>query len=139
MTIGVRNEYEDRCRITKPITFMAYNENLAEKIRAALVHLPYVEEKKMFGGLAFMVDSKMCLTVGADRIMCRIDPQLHDEAVRRNGCRTVIMKGREYRGYVYVNEDSLQAKDDFNYWVTLALDFNKNAKASDKKQGKKRS
>ncbi len=115
---------------------MAYSENLADKIRKALAHLPEVEEKKMFGGLAFMVDSKMCLTAGADRMMCRIDPNIHEEAVKRKGCRTVIMKGREYKGYVYVNEDSLQAKADFNYWVTLALDFNKKAKTSAKKQRK---
>lgn len=116
---------------------MAYNENLADKIRQALAHLPDVEEKKMFGGLAFMVDSKMCVTAGADRMMCRIDPNLHDEAIKRKGCRTVVMKGREYKGYLYLDEGSLQAKADFNYWVTLALDFNKKAKTSNKKRSKK--
>jgi TfoX/Sxy family transcriptional regulator of competence genes len=116
---------------------MAYNEHLAEKIRQALAHLPGVVEKKMFGGLAFMVDNKMCLTVGADRMMCRIDPNIHEEALKRKGCRTVMMKGREYKGYIYVNQDSLQTKADFNYWVKLALDFNKKAKASEKKQKQK--
>ena len=81
-----------------------------------------------------MVDNKMCLTAGADRIMCRIDPNIHDEAVRRKGCRTFIMKGREYKGYVYVNEDSLQSTAAFNYWVTLALEYNKKAKKADKKK-----
>lgn len=109
---------------------MAYNEILADKIRQALAHLPSVEEKKMFGGIAFMVNGKMCLSAGADRIMCRIDPAIHQEVVRREGCRTVIMKGREYKGYIYVNEDSLRTTSDFNYWVTLALDFNKKAKSS---------
>ena len=79
----------------------------------------------------------MCLTTGADRMMCRIDPGIHEEALRKKGCRTVIMKGREYRGYVYVNEDSLQTKADLNYWMTLALAFNKKAKTSDKKQKQK--
>jgi len=113
---------------------MAYNEHLAEKIRQALAHLPGVEEKKMFGGLAFMVNNKMCLTVGADRMMCRIDPNMHEEALKRKGSRTVMMKGREYKGYIYVNEDSLEKKADFNYWAKLALDFNKKAKASVKRQ-----
>ena len=111
---------------------MSYNENLAGKIRKALAHLPDVKEKKMFGGLAFMVDDKMCVTVGADRIMCRIDPALHEEAIKRKGSRTLIMKGREYKGYVRVNEDSIKNKKDFDYWIGLALDYNKIAKSSKK-------
>ena len=116
---------------------MAYNEKLANRIRQALAHLPAVEEKKMFGKIAFMVNNKMCLTAGADRIMCRIDPDIHEKAVSKKGCRTVMMGGREYKGYVHVDEDSLQTKADFNYWVTLALDFNKKAKTSNKKQQQK--
>lgn len=111
---------------------MAYSENLANKIRQALVDLPDVEEKKMFGSLAFMVRGKMCLTAGPGRMMCRIDPDIHEEVVNKEGCRTVIMKGREYKGYVYVNEDHLQTKADLDYWVTLALDFNKKVSTSEK-------
>lgn len=107
---------------------MAYSGKLAHKIRQALAHLPAVEEKRMFGGIAFMVNGKMCLTAGADRMMCRIDPGIHETVVKRKGCRTVFMKGREYKGYVYVNEDNLQTKAALNYWVTLALDFNKKAR-----------
>lgn len=117
---------------------MAYSEKLADKIRQALTHLPNVEEKKMFGGLAFMVDGKMCLTAGAGRMMCRIDPEIHETAIKGNGCRTVIMKGREYKGYVYVNEESLYSKAAFDYWIALALDFNKKAKASGRKQKRSR-
>lgn len=107
---------------------MAYNEELADKIRNVLVHLPYVKEKKMFGGLAFMVDDKMCITVGADRMMCRIDPALHEQLIERKGCRTVVMKGREYKGFVHVDESSIKNKEDFNFWIKLALDYNKLAK-----------
>lgn len=113
---------------------MAYNEILADKIRQALAHLSVVEEKKMFGGLAFMVNGKMCLTVGADRMMCRIDPTLHEEAVEKEGCTTVVMKGRDYKGYVYIDAESLHKKSDFDYWVSLALAFNKKAKASTKRK-----
>ncbi len=109
---------------------MAYNGKLANRIRMALSHLPKVEEKKMFGGQAFMVDKKMCITAGADRIMCRINPAIHEEAIKRKGCSTVIMRGREYKGYVHVNDESLKNKKDFNYWIQLALDYNKIAKAS---------
>ena len=104
---------------------MAYNERIANKIRQALAHIPGIEEKKMFGSLAFMVNGKMCLTAGPDRMMCRIDPDLHETAIQKKGVRTVIMKGREYKGYVYVNEENLNIKAEFDYWVGLALDHNK--------------
>lgn len=77
---------------------MAYNEKLTNRIREALSHLPKVEEKKMFRGVTFMVDDKMCISVGDDEIMCRINPSLHEEALKRKGCRTVKMRGREYKG-----------------------------------------
>lgn len=115
---------------------MAYNEKLTNKIRAALAHLPDVEEKKMFRGVTFMVNGKMCISAGNTEIMCRIDPALHEEAIKRKGSRTVVMKERAYRGYVYVNEDGMKTKKDFDYWVALALDFNKNAKATPKKKKK---
>jgi len=87
----------------------------------------------MFGGIAFMVDGKMCVTVRDDRIMCRIDPLLHGECVSKPGCSTVIMKGKEYKGYIYVNEQSVITKKQLDFWVALALEFNPKAKASKKK------
>jgi len=109
---------------------MAYNEKLTNRVREALADIPDVEEKKMFSGITFMVNGKMCISVGNDRIMCRIDPSIHEKAIERKGCRTVTMKGREYKGYVYVSEEGIKTKKDFDYWVSLALDFNKWAKAS---------
>ncbi len=79
-----------------------------------------------------MVDKKMCITAGADRIMCRINPAIHEEAIKRKGCSTVIMRGREYKGYVHVNDESLKNEKDFDYWIQLALDYNKIARASRK-------
>jgi len=112
---------------------MAYNEKLTNRVRKALSHVPKVEEKRMFRGVAFMVDGKMCVSAGDDEIMCRIDPAIHEEVIQKKGCRTMVMKGREYKGYVYVNEESMKSKKDFDYWVGLALDFNKRAKPSRKK------
>lgn len=113
---------------------MAYNEKLTNKVREALVDVPNIEEKKMFRGVTFMVDGKMCITVGDDEIMCRIDPALHEASIERKGCRTMIMKGREYKGYILIREEGMKTKKDFEYWIALALDFNKNAKASKKKK-----
>ena len=57
--------------------------------------------------------------------MCRIDPAIHDAALEREGCRTVLMKGKDCRGYVYVSEDVLRTSGDLKYWVDLALNYNK--------------
>jgi TfoX/Sxy family transcriptional regulator of competence genes len=108
---------------------MAYDEGLANRVRKALSGHK-VEEKKMFGGLCFMVNGKMCVTVGKDRLMCRIDPALHETALAKKGVKTVVMRGREYSGYVHVPEESLTSQRDFDYWINLALDYNTIAKST---------
>ena len=113
---------------------MPNNEILTKRLREALSDLPKVEEKKMFGRLAFMVNGKMCLTTGPNRIMCRIDPELHQTAIRKKGCRTVVMGGRKYKGFVYVDEKVLGTKKELAYWVNLALGFNKKAVATSKRK-----
>ncbi len=115
---------------------MAYDEVLASRVKAALGRTRRIEEKRMFGALAFMVAGKMCVSVGKDRIMCRIDPAIHDEVLKCKGCRTVVMKGRGYRGYVHVDAEAVKTKSDLEYWVGLSLDYNKRAKASAKKRSK---
>jgi TfoX/Sxy family transcriptional regulator of competence genes len=115
---------------------MAYNAQMTDRIREALANMPAVEEKKMFRGVTFMVNGKMCITAGNDEMMCRIDPALHEAAIEQRGCRTMIMKGREYKGYVLVAEEGMRTKKQFDYWIGLALDFNLRAKASPKKKKK---
>ena len=109
---------------------MPDNDSLTNRVRAALTRTPGVEEKRMFGATAFMVRGKLSVSARAERIMCRIDPTIHDLALERKGCRTVIMKGRAYRGYVYVDAEALGTDSDLEYWVGLALDYNKTVKAS---------
>lgn len=112
---------------------MAANEQLLKKFREAFTGVSNVEEKKMFSGIAFIVNEKLCISVSNNRIMCRVDPTLHDQLIQKPGCATVIMKGREYKGYVWVIETALETKKEINYWVKLALDFNPIAKATVKK------
>ena len=112
---------------------MPYSEKLADRVREALADVPKVEEKKMFSGIAFLVDDKMCINIGPDRIMVRIDPVLHDELVEKMACRTMVMKGREYKGYLLVNEEDVKSNKELNFWIGLALDFNARAKSSKKK------
>lgn len=117
---------------------MAYNEDLAARVRTALAHLPKVEEKPMFGGLAFLVNGKMCINVSKDRLMCRIDPALHEEALNNKGTHTVMMRGRPCIGYVYIVDEALKTKKQLNYWIELSLDYNTHAKASVKKNKRRK-
>jgi len=115
---------------------MAYNHNLADRIRERLVALPVIEEKEMMGGLTFMVNDKMCVGIIKDEMMCRIDPDFHDTAVEMIGCRTMDFTKRPMRGYVMVDETGMKSQKDFEYWINLALEFNSKAKSSKKKKKK---
>lgn len=111
-----------------------YNEGLTDKVREALSHLAEVEEKKMFRGITFMVHGKMCVSVGNNELMCRIDPQVFETALERNGCRPMIHGNRTMKGFVFVSEEGYTRKKDFDYWMGLAIDFNKKAKPARKKE-----
>lgn len=113
---------------------MAYSEKLAERIREALSHLSKVEEKEMFGGMCYMVNGKMCVGIIDDEVMCRIDPAVYEEALEKKGCREMNFTGRPMKGYVFVSEEGMKTKKDFDYWIGLCLEFNKKAKASKKKK-----
>ncbi len=112
---------------------MALNEKLNSRIREILTGVKNVEEKRMFSGVTFMVNGKMCISAGNDRLMCRIDPDLHEAVLKNTGVKPVLMKGREYKGFIYVKEDVLKNKKQLKYWVGLCLEFNQKAKASKKK------
>jgi TfoX/Sxy family transcriptional regulator of competence genes len=116
---------------------MAYNELLTNRIREALASLPKVTEKRMFRGVTFMVDNKMCISAGNDEMMCRIDPEVFETVLEKNGCRPMIHNGRIMKGFVFINEESIRNKRDFNYWINLAIEFNKKATASPKKKSRR--
>ena len=101
------------------------DEHLVDRVRAALTGVPQVKERKMFGSVGFMVRGNLCVTARPTRIMCRIDPTTHSAAIKRKGCQTVIMKGRPYQGYVYVDVAALSSERALLYWVSQALEFNR--------------
>ena len=123
-----------KCSTVEPnrrkIIVMPPGDPFVQRVKASLSGAPRLQEKRMFGGVTFMVRGKMCVSAGKGRIMCRIDPARHDAALKRKGARTVVMKGREYRGWVYVAEAAVKNKRDLAYWVRLSLNYNKHAKAS---------
>ena len=114
---------------------MAYNEKLADRVREiiAVTH-NITEEKKMFGGLCFMVNDKMCVGVEKDRLMVRLNPAKYEEVIEKDGCHPMDFTGRVMKGYVFVDATVLNTKKKLEYWVKLALEFNKIAKASKKKK-----
>lgn len=117
---------------------MAYNEKLAGRVREIISFTHKIsEEKKMFGGLCFMVNDKMCVGVEKERLMVRLDPERYDEVMEKEGCKPMDFTGKIMKGYVFVDADVLTTKRKLDYWIQLALDFNKVARASKKKTLKK--
>ncbi|MBC9794902.1 TfoX/Sxy family protein [Sinomicrobium weinanense] len=117
---------------------MAYNKQLADNVREYLARFPEmeVEEKKMFGGLAFMINGKMCVNVSDDNLMCRFDPGITQDIAGKTGFLPMIMKGKEYKGYCYVEPIGFEHKKDFEFWINLCLDFNDRARSSKKRKKK---
>lgn len=113
---------------------MAYDQQLAERIRKQLSHLSPVEEKEMMGGLTFMYNGKMCVGIIKDELMCRVDKTIHHQLVEQPGCRTMDFTHRPMMGYVLVEPAAIKTQKQLDYWIGLALDFNKHAKSSRKKK-----
>ena len=113
---------------------MAYNENLADRIRESLSEIPKMEEKEMMGGLTFMVNGKMCVGIIKDEMMCRIDPAIHETEIEKQGCRTMDFTKRPMKGYVMIDEIGMTTKKEFDYWISLCLEFNQRVKSSKKKK-----
>jgi len=113
---------------------MAYDEILANRVREILSPLRKVEEKKMMGGLTFMVNDKMCVGILGDNLMMRIDPDIYEKVLERTGCREMDFTGRPMRGFVFVDPEGTKTKKDLNYWLGLALEYNKKARPSKRKK-----
>ena len=113
---------------------MAYSEQLAERVRKTLGKHKNIEEKKMMGGLTFMVNDKMCVGVHKEDLMVRLDPKIHNEAIKRKGARTMDFTKKPMRGFIFVNPKGTKSPKDLKYWIDLGLKFNKQAKASKKRR-----
>lgn len=116
---------------------MAYNEFLADRVSQFFVEksIPF-EARKMMGGLCFMVDHKMCVGIMRDEIMARIDPEIYEESLLKDGCKEMNFTGRPMKGFVFLTDEAIDLEEDLNYWLQLALDFNPKAKASKKRKKK---
>lgn len=113
---------------------MPYNEKLADRVRAIISETrDKVAEKKMFSGICFMVNDKMCAGVQKERLMVRLNPDIFEEVLEKEGCIPMNFSGRIMKSFVFVEDTALTTKMKLEYWIKLALDFNPLAKASKKK------
>lgn len=119
---------------------MAYNEYFVENIRRVMLDKAvHYEEKRMFGGICFMVDEKMCLGLhtdkqsGEERFMLRLDPDKYEEMLSREGARQMDFTGKPLKGFVYVDPEVLEDEEKLSEWIQLALDYNPKAKQAKKK------
>jgi len=110
---------------------MAYNEYQADRIRQRLSRLNLTNEKKMMGGLIFMVNDKMCLgldidkSTGKDRMMVRVGKAKHDQLIFKKGSREMDFTGKVMRGFLFIDPDGFDTEDDLDFWIEKALHFNK--------------
>jgi TfoX/Sxy family transcriptional regulator of competence genes len=102
---------------------MAYSEDLAARIWKALAAEKGVSERKMFGGIAFMLRGNMCCGVIGEDLMLRVGPDLYEEALARPGARPMDFTGRPMKGMVYVDPRAIESDAVLRELVELGLAF----------------
>ncbi len=101
---------------------MAYDEALADRIRKALGRKKGITEKKMFGGLAFLLGGKMFCGINGDDLMVRVGPDAHAAALKRAHTRPMDFTGKPLKGYVFVGPGG-QKGAALTRWITQGADF----------------
>ncbi|MEE9163887.1 MAG: TfoX/Sxy family protein [Thermoplasmata archaeon] len=102
---------------------MTYDEALADRVRALLSERTDVEEKRMFGGLTFMVAGNMCVGIVKEDLMVRVGADRHEEASARTHARPMDFTRRTPKGFVFVGPEGVAGEDDLQGWLTWATDF----------------
>ncbi len=123
---------------------MAYDEFLADRARQLLQRKSIAfEEKKMMGGLCFMVDGKMCFGMHIDKntdsslFMARVGPDQYENALSKPHCSEMTFTGLSMKGYVFVSAEGIDSDKELESWIQMCLDFNPLAKSSKKRKSKK--
>jgi TfoX/Sxy family transcriptional regulator of competence genes len=103
---------------------MAYDESLANRMIELLSDSPGFEEKRMFGGVCFMLNGKMCMGVIKDEMMVRFDPALEETLYELPGCTPMNFTGRPMKGYALISQEVLRSRKDLQKWIEICLSFN---------------
>lgn len=102
---------------------MAYDEGLAQRIREALTEQHDIAEKKMFGGVAFMLAGNMCCGVSDENLMVRVGPGAYQDALAQPHARPMDFTGKPLKGFVYVDSAGFEADEDLAAWVGRGVAF----------------
>ncbi len=114
---------------------MAYDTYLEDRISNLLKSKNIeFENKKMFGGLCFMIDDKMCIGIVENKMMIRVDPMIQDECLSQEGCVIMDFTKRPMKGYLYILPEAMDNDENLSFWAQKAIDFNPSAKSSKKKK-----
>jgi TfoX/Sxy family transcriptional regulator of competence genes len=100
-----------------------FDENLATRIRAALEGTPGLTEKKMFGGLCFLVNGNMCCGVTGEELMVRVGPDDYEATLALPHAREMDFTGRPLRGMVYVDRKGIESDEDLSEWTGKGVSF----------------
>ncbi len=110
---------------------MAYDEYLRDRIHRIIQSKNVLFfEKKMMGGLVFMVNDKMCCGIHIDKkygdsvLMAKIGEEAYKEEIKKEVCLPMDFTGRPMKGFIYITPNGFDMDEDLEYWVQLALDFN---------------
>lgn len=114
---------------------MAYDERLADRIRGALGPRPDFTEKKMFGGIAFLLDGRMFVGIAKNELMVRVGPERYEKALREPHVRPMDFTGRPMKGYVFVGPEATRDVSSVKTWVRRAADFVATLEPSAKRNG----
>jgi hypothetical protein len=113
-----------RASPSNTIAAMAYDEELAARIRELVAGEPGLTEQKMFGGLAFLIGGNMAVAAsGEGGVLVHVDPAQSDELVSKTNARLMEMRGRSMRGWVRVDPEDVRTKRQLARWVDLGTAY----------------
>jgi TfoX/Sxy family transcriptional regulator of competence genes len=108
----------------RTLVSVAFDEDLAQRIRALVAAQPGLSEKKMFGGLAFLVGGNMAVSAsGQGGILVRVGPERSHELTATTSASVAVMRGRPMPGWLRVDADHLRTGRQLKKWVDLGVDF----------------
>jgi TfoX/Sxy family transcriptional regulator of competence genes len=102
---------------------VAFDETLAERIRACLAHRKNVEAKKMFGGIGFLLNGNMLVGVWKDSLIARVGPDAYDDALLERHVKEFDITGRPMKGWVLVEPEGVEGDGQLTGWIEQALRF----------------
>ena len=112
---------------------MAYDEKIAGRVSKVFSEHKGVQEKKMFGGIAFMLRDYMCVGVVDDLLMVRVGPEKYEDALSEAHVRPMDFTGKPMKGYVYVEPAGFKTEESLREWVDRGIEFVKTLPAKSKK------